>query len=218
MRRASMAWMVTSGQVSTVRVPSTYTSGLELPVTLSLPRSSRLGQRLYCDQLEMCSCGIAFLTASRTVRPGSAESASPVMITLPAVVGDSGLPPGSVDRSNGRDVVQPRTRRGSTRRGGTGRERSMTHLRVGPAAECTLVRSPSERQPLARVPVLLILCDSMHIPLHGRTADHRHARRRGDARVGTAPRGAHAIRIGGARHARPQAIRCEHAAHLRHGG
>src|SRR5256884_6517950 len=110
MRRASMAWMVTRGQVSTVRVPSTYTSGLELPVTLSLPRSSRLGQRLYCDQLEMCSCGIAFLTASRTVRPGSADSASPVMITLPAVVGDSGLPPGSVVRSNGRDVVQLRMR------------------------------------------------------------------------------------------------------------
>src|SRR5438270_13454868 len=108
MRRASMAWMVTSGHVSTVRVPSTYTSGLELPVTLSLPRSSRLGQRLYCDQLEMCSCGIAFLTAPRTVRPGSADSAAPGMITLPAVVGDSGLPPGSVVRSEGRDVVPPR--------------------------------------------------------------------------------------------------------------
>src|SRR5438046_6181143 len=119
MRRASMAWMVTRGQVSTVRVPSTYTSGLELPVTLSLPRSSRLGQRLYCDQLEMCSCGIAFLTASRTVRPGSADSASPVMITLPAVVGDSGLPPGSVVRSHGRGDVTlgiwiERARRGRT--------------------------------------------------------------------------------------------------------
>src|SRR5256885_10831897 len=103
MRRASVAGMLTGGQVPTVRVPSTYTSGLELPVTLSLPRSSRLGQRLYCDQLEMCSCGIAFLTASRTVRPGSADNASPVMITLPALVGDSGLPPGSVVRSNGRE-------------------------------------------------------------------------------------------------------------------
>src|SRR5437762_4833621 len=164
MRRASMAWMVTSGQVSTVRVPSTYTSGLELPVTLSLPRSSRLGQRLYCDQLEMCSCGIAFLTASRTVRPGSADSASPVMITLPAVVGDSGLPPGSVDRSNGRDVAQPSASIGSASRTGTEWKRCMAHLRVGPAAECTMERLTPQRQPLAAFMVLLILRDSMHIP------------------------------------------------------
>src|SRR5438094_666947 len=164
MRRASMAWMVTRGQVSTVRVPSTYTSGLELPVTLSLPRSSRLGQRLYCDQLEMCSCGIAFLTASRTVRPGSADSASPVMITLPAVVGDSGLPPGSVDRSNGRDVAQPSASTGSASRTGTEWKRCMAHLRVGPAAECTMERLTPQRQPLAAFMVLLILRDSMHIP------------------------------------------------------
>src|SRR5437879_7308604 len=133
MRRASMAWMVTSGQVSTVRVPSTYTSGLELPVTLSLPRSSRLGQRLYCDQLETCSCGIAFLTASRTVRPGLADSASPVMITLPAVVGDSGFPPGSVDRSNGRVVAQPSMRQDNASRTETEWERSMAHLRGRPS-------------------------------------------------------------------------------------
>src|SRR5213082_2587950 len=164
MRRASMAWMVTRGQVSTVRVPSTYTSGLELPVTLSLPRSSMFGQRLYCDQLEMCSCGIAFLTASRTVRPGSADSASPVMITLPAVVGDSGLTPGSVDRSNGRDVAQPSASTGSASRTGTEWKRCMAHLRVGPAAECTMERLTPQRQPLAAFMVLLILRDSMHIP------------------------------------------------------
>src|SRR6184192_661493 len=215
MRRASMAWMVTSGQVSTVRVPSTYTSGLELPVTLSLPRSSRLGQRLYCDQLEMCSCGIAFLTASRTVRPGSAESASPVMITLPAVVGDSGLPPGSVDRSNGRDVAQPSASSGSASRTGTEWERSMAHLRVGPAAECTMVRPRRERQPPACAPVLSILCDSMHIPPHGRTTDSRYARRGGDTRPRPTTRVPPPVWIRGTRHARPQAVRCEHAAHLR---
>src|SRR2546430_17312205 len=101
--------MVTSGHVSTVRVPSTYTSGLELPTTLSLPRSSMFGQRLYCDQLDTCSCGIARRIASRIVRPGSAESACPLMITAPPVVVDGGLPPGSVDRSKGRDVEQPKT-------------------------------------------------------------------------------------------------------------
>src|SRR5256885_10466165 len=101
--------MVTSGHVSTVRVPSTYTSGLELPTTLSLPRSSMFGQRLYCDQLETCSWGIARRIASRIVRPGSADSACPLIITAPPVV-DVGLPPGSVDRSKGRDVVQFRRR------------------------------------------------------------------------------------------------------------
>src|SRR2546423_8545309 len=68
-----------------------------------------MGQRLYWDQPDTCSCGIAFLIASSTVRPGSRESACPVMMTAPAV-GDNGWPPGSVDRSKGRDVVQLRTR------------------------------------------------------------------------------------------------------------
>src|SRR5207302_6979945 len=104
------------------------------------------GQRLYCDQLETCSCGIARRIASRIVRPGSADSPCPLMITAPPVVVDGGPPPGSVDRSKGRDVAQPCTRRETTRRDGTARERSMANLRVGPAAQCTMVRSTQERQ------------------------------------------------------------------------
>src|ERR1041385_4558223 len=98
MRCASMAWMVTSGQVSTVRVPYTYTSGSE--------------------QREREQHGNGMGT-------------------------QHGAPP---------------------RR---------------PACECTMERLPSERQALARVAVLLILLHSVHIPLHGPTADHRHPRRRG---------------------------------------
>src|SRR2546430_13476388 len=77
----------------------------------------------------------------------------------------------------------------------------MAHLRVGPAARCTMVRPRRERQPPACAPVLSILCDSMHIPPHGRTTDSRYARRGGDTRprpttrvpplYGSAARGTH---------------------------
>src|SRR5437764_14517555 len=40
----------------------------------------------------------------------------------------------------------------------------MAHLRVGPAAECTMERLTPQRQPLAAFMVLSILRDSMHIP------------------------------------------------------
>src|SRR5438445_7435324 len=43
--RSCAAWIWMSGQVSVVRVPSTYTSGSLLPCMLSLPRSSSNGQR-----------------------------------------------------------------------------------------------------------------------------------------------------------------------------
>src|SRR5439155_4217608 len=148
MRRVSVAWMLTSGHVSPVRVPSTYTSGSELPTRLSLPRSCTKGQWLR-DQSETRSCGIARLMASRTVRPGLAESASPVRITLPAVLGGSGLPPGSVERSKGRDVAQPSTSTQDARMGKKRRECSMWNLRQsGRPDVITITRSAPYRQTL----------------------------------------------------------------------
>src|SRR2546427_5077816 len=64
----------------------------------------------------MCSCGIACLMASRTVRPGSAESARPEMTRLPVVVADNRRPPGCVVRSKDLPVLQAKARdRKSTR-------------------------------------------------------------------------------------------------------
>jgi len=71
---------------------------------------------------------------SRSVRPLLALSvlvvgcASPVMITLPAVVVGNGLPPGSVDRSKVLDVAQPTTSTESASRGRTERDCSMENL------------------------------------------------------------------------------------------
>src|SRR5258708_29382564 len=89
-----------------------------------MPRSWRIGQRVYCVQPEICSCGMAYRMASRTVRPGSAVSARPRMIKLPVVVRDNGLPPGSLVRSYACDVLQlnastdTAARRGSERKCG----------------------------------------------------------------------------------------------------
>src|SRR2546426_12717966 len=63
--------------------------------------------------------------ASSTVKPGLAERASPVRITVPAVVWDKGRPRGSVVRSNGFEVAQPRTRVEEASRRKKARVRSM---------------------------------------------------------------------------------------------
>src|SRR5256884_9929080 len=80
-----------------------------------------MGQEFRPGPAEIFTCGMARLMASSTVQPGLAERASPARITVPPVVGDSGLPPGSVDRSNGRDVAPPRTGVAAPGRGRKGR-------------------------------------------------------------------------------------------------
>src|ERR1043166_6099447 len=87
------------------------------------------GQRFGAGPLDTLSCGSTRLIASSTDSVTSAARDSPVRITAPAVVVVSGLPPGSVERSNGRVVAQPRT--SNARGSGSRREGGMADLRVG---------------------------------------------------------------------------------------
>src|SRR4029077_15929219 len=113
-----------------------YTSGSLLPSMLSLPRSSSIGHRVYGVQPVIRSCGIECRMTSRTERLGSLAKARPVMIRLPVVVGDNGLPPGSLERSYARDVWQPTATTMSAPRRENERKLSMRSLlrEYGPGA------------------------------------------------------------------------------------